>query len=178
MKKVITLFAAVVMIASFSNTVMAQVPAVSNGASAIATGTATIISPITITKNVDMNFGNVAVQALTGGTVLLSPSATPTRTATSGVSLPATMGTVSAAKFTVTGTANFTYAIGLQTAAVAFTGSTTMTIDTFTSLPSGSSIITTGDNIIYVGALLHVGAGETAGTYLSASPFTVMVNYN
>ena len=50
-------------------------------ASATASASATIITPITITKTADMNFGNVAVQASTGGTVIMNPA---------GVRTPAT----------------------------------------------------------------------------------------
>src|SRR5678816_3955366 len=82
-------------------------------ASATATATATIITPITITRTTDMNFGNVAVQAATGGTVVITPAGL--RSATSGVTLPATAGTVSAAAFTVAGQAGYTYAITLPT---------------------------------------------------------------
>src|ERR1043165_1586629 len=80
-------------------------------ASATASASATIVTPITITKTVDMNFGNAAVQAGTGGTVVLAPAGT--RTATSGVTLPAVTGTVAAASFDIAGQANYTYAITL-----------------------------------------------------------------
>src|SRR5512133_3835328 len=74
------------------------------GASATATATATIVSPIAIAKNVDMNFGNVAVAAATGGTVILATNSTRTTGGAGGVTLPATTGTVTAAEFNVTGT--------------------------------------------------------------------------
>src|SRR5687767_8666712 len=80
---------------------------------ATATATATVISPISIAKNADMSFGNIAVQAATGGTVVLAPAGT--RTSTSGVTLPSTTGTVTAAAFTVTGSGSSTYAITLPT---------------------------------------------------------------
>src|SRR5882762_9744039 len=71
---------------------------------ASATATATIVTPIGITKTVDMNFGNVAVQTSTGGTVVLTP--TSTRSAFSGVTLPTTAGTVTAASFDIAGQGN------------------------------------------------------------------------
>src|SRR5687768_7382925 len=76
-----------------------------------ATATATIVTPISISKTADMNFGNLAVDAVTGGSVELTPAGS--RIAADGVSLPATAGTVSAAAFTVTGNAGYTYAITL-----------------------------------------------------------------
>ncbi|HQI45443.1 MAG TPA: DUF4402 domain-containing protein, partial [Bacteroidales bacterium] len=82
-------------------------------ATATATATATIIAPITLANDDDMNFGNLAVNA-NPGTVLLSAGEVPTRTAGGGVTLSvATPGTVTSAKFTVGGAANFTYAITL-----------------------------------------------------------------
>src|SRR6266487_5078656 len=59
---------------------------------ASATATATIVTPISITKDVDMNFGNVAVQSTNGGTLVLSPAGV--RTTTGAVTLPTNAGTV------------------------------------------------------------------------------------
>ena len=70
-----------------------------------ATVTGTIVTPIAIVNAGDMNFGNVAVSA-TGGTVVLAPASS--RTKTGGVTLPANPGTVTAAHFNITGAANYT----------------------------------------------------------------------
>lgn len=43
-------------------------------ATATATASATILTAISITKTADMNFGNISVQASSGGTVILNPS--------------------------------------------------------------------------------------------------------
>src|SRR5687768_4934859 len=67
-----------------------------------ATSTANIISPITISKNTDLSFGNIAASGSISGTVELSPAGN--RTAFGGATLPIVSGTVSAATFTVTGT--------------------------------------------------------------------------
>jgi hypothetical protein len=147
--------------------------------SATAPASATIVTPITITKTVDMEFGNAAVQASTGGTVVLDPAST--RTATSGVTLPAVTGTVSAASFDIAGTANYTYAITLPTTLTINDGGTNnMTVNTFTSNPSTTGTLSaSGTDVLTVGATLNVGAGQAAGTYTSGgSPFTVTVNYN
>ena len=146
--------------------------------SATATASATIVAPIAITKTVDMNFGNVAVAAV-AGTVTLDPAGT--RTAGGGVTLPATTGTVAAAEFDVTGAVNFTYAITLPAAAVTIDdgAANTMTVTAFTSTPSGTGDLGAGGaQTITVGATLNVGANQVPGTYLSATPFTVTVNYN
>lgn len=145
---------------------------------ASATATATIVTPISITKTVDMNFGNVAVQSTTGGTVVLTPAGV--RSATGGVTLPTTAtGTVTAASFTVNGTGNYTYAITLPSSALTITsGSNTMTVSTFTSTPSGVGTLSAGTQTLNVGATLNVTAAQPAGTYVSGTPFNVTVNYN
>lgn len=145
-------------------------------ASAIAT--ANVVTPISIAKNTDMAFGNLAVQAATGGTVVLAPAGSRSRT--SGVTLPATTGTVSAASFTVTGNGSYTYAITLPTSDVTLThsgGIEVMQANAFTSNPSGTGTLSAGTQNIAVGATLNVSAGQLAGVYTSGN-FNVTVNYN
>ncbi len=146
-------------------------------ASATATATATIVTPITITKTTDMNFGNVAVSAATGGTVVMTPAGA--RSATSGVTLPATSGTVSAAAFTVNGQGTYTYAITLPSSVIISSSANTMTVNTFSSNPATTGTLSAGGSqTLNVGATLNVTAGQAAGVYTSATPFTVTVNYN
>jgi hypothetical protein len=145
--------------------------------SATATASATIVGPIAIAKTIDMNFGNVAVNA-SPGTVVLAPGGG--RSATGGVTLPATTGTVAAASFTVTGNAAYTYSITLPSADLTITsgGGQTMTVNTFTSTPTPTGTLTGGTETLNVGATLNVAGSQAAGTYLSLTPFTVTVNYN
>ena len=125
-----------------------------------------------------MNFGNVAVQSTTGGTVVLVPAGT--RTATGGATLPNTAGTVTAASFTVNGQATYTYAITLPSADVSLSdgASHTMIVNAFTSNPSATGVLTGGTQVLTVGATLNVGAAQAPGVYVSATPFNVTVNYN
>lgn len=151
--------------------------AVKAQSTAQATATATIVTPISISKTADMNFGNIAVDAATGGSVELTP--TGARIPAFGVSLPATTGTVSAAAFTVTGMSGYTYSITLPSSIVlqhsgAFE---VMPADTFTSTPSGTGTLTGGTQNITVGATLYVAAGQLDGVYTSGN-FDVTVNYN
>lgn len=146
---------------------------------ATATATATIVSPITIVRVTDMNFGNVVTSAATG-TVVLTPAAV--RSTTGGASiLAAQPGTVTAATFTVGGTAGFTYSISLP-ASVSIDDpglGAPMTVDTFTSTPTPTGTIGAGGTqTLQVGATLNVGANQVGGVYTSAAPFTVTVNYN
>lgn len=158
-----------ILITGFSSSLFAQ-------ASATASATATIVTPIAIGKTADMNFGNVAV--INSGTVILAPAGT--RTSTGGVTLPATNGTVTAASFNVTGEGAYTYSITLP-ASHTITHTNTvneMVVNNFTSAPSGTGALTSGAQVLNVGATLNVGSGQLAGTYSSGSPFSVTVNYN
>jgi len=142
---------------------------------ASATASATIVTPISITKTVDMNFGNVAVTA-SGGTVILATDGS--RTKTGGVTLPAVTGTVTAAEFDVTGEGNYTYVITLPSGNHTISsGLNTMTVNGF-NYSSGAGTLSSGAQTFSVGATLNVSATQPAGTYTSATPFDVTVNYN
>ncbi|MGB8492678.1 MAG: DUF4402 domain-containing protein [Bacteroidales bacterium] len=141
-----------------------------------ATATATIVAPIAITKEVDMNFGNVAVSA-SAGTVVLTPA--NSRSVTGGCTLPATLGTVTAASFTVTGTSGYSYSIALpSTPTTISSGGNTMTVSNFTSSPTPTGTLAGGTSTLTVGATLNVAGGQAPGEYVSGTPFTVTVNYN
>ena len=145
---------------------------------ATASTTATILTPIAITKTVDMNFGNIAISPTIAGTVVLPT--TGARTLTGGVTLPVVTGTVTPATFTVTGDGTSTYSITLPGSAITLNGpaSTTMTVQSFVSTPSGTGVLTAGTQTVKVGATLNVGAAQGAGTYTNASSLFVTVNYN
>jgi hypothetical protein len=170
MKQITKFFVIAVALIAFSVTTYAQVTATANAS-------ATIVSPIAILKVLDMNFGNVASSAALG-TVVLTPAST--RSSTGGVTLPATAGTVTAASFTVTGTAGYTYAITLPVAALTITsGGPSMTVDTWTSNPTPTGTLVGGTSTLTVGATLHVGANQASGVYgILAETFSVTVNYN
>jgi hypothetical protein len=129
-----------------------------------------------------MNFGNVASSA-SSGTVVLTPAGA--RSTTGGVTLPTTVGTTTAASFTVTGEADFTYAITLPAGATTIaSGGNTMTVDVWSSdtNPAGA-VLTGGTSDLTVGATLNVGANQPAGAYSSSNAggtgdFTITVNYN
>lgn len=146
--------------------------------SATATVTATIVTPISISKTVDMNFGNIAVQSTTGGTVVLGTNGT--RSTTGGVTLPATAGTVTAAEFAIGGQGTYTYTITLPSSDISLSdgSSHTMVVNTFVSNPATTGQLTAGAQTLKVGATLTVAAAQAAGTYTSGTPFTVTVNYN
>jgi hypothetical protein len=172
MKKLIKLFTLAIVLFAFGTATFAQV-------TASATASATIITPIALTKTVDMNFGNVAV--IGAGTVILAPAGT--RTITGGVTLPNAVGTVTAATFTVGGSGVSTYGITLRTTDYTITNTTgtgaeTMIVNAFTSTPSATGALTLGAQTLLVGATLNVGAAQVAGLYTNAIGFDVTVNYN
>ena len=175
MKNIIRLSAlatALLFTAASSNEASAQ-------ATATASATAVIVTPISISKTADMHFGNVAVNSQQNGTVELDPAGT--RNATGGVTLPATAGTPAAAAFTVSGEANYTYAITLPTAAITLfnASSNSMTAGFFSSAPAITGTLSaSGSQTLTVGAILAVTAGQAAGTYTTATDFAVTVNYN
>ena len=171
MKNLLTLFAAFVLVAGLSSTVNAQV-------TGTATGSATVITPISILKTADMNFGNLAVSPTISGTVTLTPAGTRTTDGAGGVVLPAANGTVAAASFTVSGLANSTYSISLPSSYTISYLTNNMVVNAFTSTPSAIGTLTSGSQVIKVGATLNVGAGQVAGTYVNATGFGVTVNYN
>lgn len=174
MKQILKLFTLLIIMALFSINAFSQ---------ATASASATIINPIAIAKTVDMDFGNVAVDA-TPGTVILDPAGT--RTPGGGCTLPAITGTVTAATFNVTGEAGYTYAITLPAGVTTISnpGNTaSMTVDTWTSSPTPTGTLTGGAETLTVGATLHVAGSQTPDTYSSSNPggsgdFTVTVNYN
>lgn len=149
-------------------------------ASATANGTATVIQPVAIAKNVDLDFGAIASPS-SAGTVVVAASSSGTRSVTNGVVLVNT-DTGSAAKFTVTGESGTSYTLTLPSAAATIThtvdNTKTMTIDTWTSslaaLDGGS--LASGTEVVYVGGTLNMGAAQTAGSY--SGSFSVSVEYN
>ena len=169
--KAIKFFAVAILFSGVSVISSAQV-------TATATASSTIVTPIGITKTVDMNFGNVAINSTTAGTVVLAPAGT--RTSTGGVTLPATVGTVSAAEFIVSGENDYTFSITLpSTSHEIKSGSNTMSVTGFTSTPTPTGTLSaTGSATVKVGATLNVSAGQAAGTDTSVTPFEVTVNYN
>jgi hypothetical protein len=174
MRKLILIFLAIIMVASFSNMAVAQTSATTS-----ATVTATIIAPISISKTgTDMSFGNVIKGA---GTIVLAPAGTRSGTA---ALLPGTQaGTVTAAVFTVSGEGSSTYAITLPAADYTITNTTgtgneTMIVNSFTSNPSGTGTLSSGSQELRVGATLNVTAGQVSGVYTNSTGFNVTVAYN
>ena len=137
---------------------------------------ATVIQPLTITKNIDMDFGNLAA-GIANGTVVLTPSGS--RSSTGGVILTSITGMPSAAQFDLTGAAGYTFSIVLPTTANVKFGNNTMTVTNFTSTPTPTGTLgVNGKQTLLVGATLNVNANQAAGVYHQDTQFAVTVNYN
>lgn len=155
----------------------------SNGfaADATTTSTATVITPIAITKSADLVFGSFARGA--GGSVTISTSGA--RTA-SGTILSTVGNTPSAAQFDVTGDGASTYSITWSgdTALTDSVSTETMALARISDLTAGNATtgevangtLTTGAQSIYLGGTLTVGAAQAAGAYTGS--VTATVEYN
>lgn len=131
---------------------------------------AEIVSPITINKAVDLNFGRVANNET--GTVVIATDGTLTESTLSqinGGSNP------TAASFTVTAAEGFKYSVNLPTTINLLNGDFTLTVENFTSDADVDPVGTGGEQTIGVGATLNVTAGQNTGVY--AGNFDVTVSY-
>ncbi len=148
-------------------------PRTVHAAAATANATATIIAPITITKDVDLEFASI-VPDVGPQTVVVDTA--DTRTTCSG-GLVCT-GTVSSASFTVGGAASTNYTIAVTPASLSITdgGVNSMTVDTWTTNPATPGALP-ANTTLTVGATLNVGAGQATGSYGQPGElFTVTVD--
>jgi len=103
-------------------------------------------------------------------------SAAGVRSSTGGVTLGSSS-EAAAARFTVTGEPNGVFDVTLPSSATLSSGAHSMTLDTFTSSPSGSGTLDAfGMQTLTVGATLHVGAAQPSGSY--SGFYNVTVAYN
>jgi hypothetical protein len=181
MKTFIKFFATAILLLLLSVSSFAQ-----GSASTTADASATIVTPISILKQADLEFGDIAVSETQGGTVELLPMAgVATRNPLNGVTLPAyTTNIPTAARFLVQGVPYYTYNILLPDDGFVLThdmiSTETMIVNDFTSSPSGTNgeLDMDGKETLYVGATLVVAASQEPGHYVSLVPFNVTVNYN
>ena len=168
----------------------AGVPAEANERATARMG-ATVLEPISIVNDGDLDFGKIAYTT-TGGTVVLSPTATATCTTTGGL---VHTGNCHAAKFE--GNAGFLHlrlTARMQSGnSITLTGpaGATMRVDNFTFGPgpglsdagqSGPnhrfnvSFFNFGSYSFYVGGTLKVAANQAPGLYTGS--FDVRISYN
>ena len=129
----------------------------------------------TLANTGGLSFGSFV--AGSGGAIAVTTGGA--RSKTGGVMLVAQGGSSAAAQFTVSGTANATYAITLPANGTVLlsSGSNTMAINSFVSYPSATGTLSGGGTqMLSVGATLTVGNAQVPGSY--AGSFTATVNYN
>lgn len=139
---------------------------------------ATIVTPIQIVKNSDIDFGSFTTNG-EFGTLVLGADGKGDRVGSSNIGLPNDSAkTARAAGFTITGQGDFAYNLILPTTDyLIYNGAESMIINGFTS--SASKVLVDGKEVIYLGATLHVGAGQSVGAYSSlGSGIEIVVNYN
>ncbi|HEY8592237.1 MAG TPA: DUF4402 domain-containing protein [Sphingomicrobium sp.] len=139
-----------------------------------ATGTTTILRPLTVVRTADLDFGSIIVAG--AGTAVIDPvSGTMTTTGP----LTVVGSAQQPASFTTTGSRNSIVLIRLPQQPVTLTrvgGTETMTVTNFTlDGPSNRRFPITQTFDFAVGARLNVAAGQADGSYLGS--FTVTVQY-
>jgi len=118
---------------------------------------------MTVTNTATLDFGTL-VPSAAAGTVVITP--TGGRTTTGGVK--GVSGTYGPGAFKVTitsGSANFYFF--LPNNATLSSGGNSMTVSTFTANTGSPGTVPgpPGSAVLYIGATLHVGANQAAGTY-------------
>ena len=172
MRKLIFIFLAIVMVASFSNTLMAQdvSDTESNDANA------QILGAIALTVGDPLEFGGIVPG--TGGTVEISTAGVRNLTNVTGVTASVTP---TAASYTVTGTGLVPYTITIPTASFDITNTTgsggeTMAITSMTCSGGLSHTFdASGDDAFTVGGTLTVANAQVPGVYTGT--FDVTVEY-
>lgn len=173
MKTSSKLFALGMILMGFSVNANAQ------SASATALSSARIVTPISIVKVADMDFGSIA--AGTGGMVVLTPESV--RSSDGPVLVMQGVKPI-AASFTVSGEGSYTYSITLpESLELVGSSSGSMKVNKFTSTPTSTGKLTgetgsVGNQTLLVGATLNVEASQPVGLYTNKSEFKVTVNYN
>lgn len=181
MRKIFIIFSAIVMMAGFTMTAMAQTSAT---VSATAAGSKLVV-PMTLTQTSPLHFGSITLLDATGGTVVL-PSNSTTRIFDAGVSESLIAPLATNAAYSVTGSNSSTYALTLPTTVIVTetVGSTaTMTISALTArfnLAVEDAVVSTlsagGTDNFTLGGTLTVTAAQIGGIY--AGTFPVTVDYN
>jgi hypothetical protein len=182
MKKLILSILAIVLIAGFSNNLMAQTSDTEN-----TNAGAVLIVAMTLSETAPLHFGSNVLTSTSGGTVLL-PSNSTTREYTGNVATSAATPVATNAAYTVAGTGLETYAITLPTTTTVT--HTTITEGVYTmditlmkayvASAEGEAVTGTldasGADSFTLGGTLTVLENQVGGIY--AGTFDVTIDYN
>lgn len=168
MKKITLLTISIII--GFSNFAFAQ-------SSASASVFVTIVTPLQITTNSNLDFGIIATTGGSGSVVLHADNK-GARNTSSNIIMSNSAGTVTAAVFTLTGQGNTAYSITMPASDLLINnGAQSMVVNNFTC--SASKTLSNGKEIIYLGATLHLNDSQSLGTYSRLGMgIKVTVNYN
>jgi hypothetical protein len=157
---------------------IASVAGASAQSTGIASTTATLIIPISISDGTPLNFGSVASSGAPG-TITLTPAGVESLT---GGLTKVAGSAVSAAAFTVTGEDASSFSIAIPTEFTISNGTNTLIVNGITADSPASTTLVAGTKAINVGATLNVPANTVAGTYVNDGEgntgLFVTVNYN
>ena len=154
------------------------------GATASGTAMATVVEPITVTREADLDFGTITVSPAAGGTVILAPL---TAAASYGGGVTGVCGQACAAphpaRFAVRGQPGRAYQVTLpaRLAIAVPGGSAPVTVDSLvafapSSPQSGRGILSAaGQDRFEVGGTLHLPAAAPEARYTTQVP--VIVDY-
>jgi hypothetical protein len=132
-------------------------------------GAAVAVAAQVIQTDADLVFGKLAVGPAPGTVTIAASGA---RTSNGGASLVGS--TCGSARFAVTGTPTTAFGIVLPSSTSLVSGAAHMTVDSFQSTPSGTSVLDgSGRRDLQVGATLHVNAGQARGAYSGSFDVTV-----
>lgn len=158
-------------------------PAAAQLAASSARSEAIVLRPLSFFKVDDLDFGDIIPSTTTAGTVRLEPSGA--RTATGGIVL--VNNRHQPARFAGLGTVNQQVSISVQSNTIFITGpGPRMRVRTFEIGSTPTALLTTsplrfrinsptGAFNFPLGAILEVGANQTAGDYVGT--FTINLNY-
>ena len=132
-----------------------------------------LAAPIEIKKHTDLRFGRYATSLTQGGTVTVHAN-TGQKTLTGAVTDLG--GRTERGQFIIAGDRNAAFSIRLPRQITIMSGKVSMTVNAFTSSPSGSGVLDpNGRGTLFVGATLNLSAKQEGGFYIGK--FAVTVEY-
>ncbi len=126
---------------------------------------------LTVTSLAQLSFGKIAANS--GGSVILSPAGSRTRTGSVAI---LTSETGSAARFRLQGNAGLAYIVTLplDNDVILTSGGNSMSLTDFTISPANpGNLDGAGEQIISLGATLNIGSLKPPGEYSGTISFTV-----
>ncbi|MCA3256143.1 MAG: DUF4402 domain-containing protein [Alphaproteobacteria bacterium] len=148
-----------------------------SSATASASATTRIITPITLTKTADLAFGNVVRPSTGSGTVTIGSGADTI--AVTGTGAAAASGTTSRAKFTVGGEGGQTFSITVPASVTMTSGGNNLVVTLSSAAATGTisgSLGTPGTATVNVGGSFPITNTTVSGNY--TGNFNVTVAYN